>query len=91
MNQFQSSYCVTYPANSSPFIVIEDDVRERLIDSLGSWHFQPLKLPEEEVLACAYILFESLFRLEGMQEDAGISLRASAGVTDPILPIHLSY
>ncbi|KAF7798462.1 hypothetical protein EIP86_009683 [Pleurotus ostreatoroseus] len=81
------------PLQLSPFIVIEDDVRERLIDSLGSWHFQPLKLPEEEVLACAYILFESLFRLEGMREDAGISLHVfqatyfflySAGAVPPV-------
>ena len=49
-------------------------MRSRLIKSLGSWHFEPLKLPEEEVLACTYILFESLFCKEGMQEDAGVSL-----------------
>ena len=49
-------------------------MRSRLIKSLGSWHFEPLKLPEEEVLACTFILFESLFRKEGMQGDAGVSL-----------------
>ena len=64
---------------SSPSIGIDDHVRSRLIKSLGSWHFEPLKLPEEEVLACTYILFESLFRMEGMQEDAGISLSTHLG------------
>ncbi len=62
---------------SSPYIIVEEDTRTRLIGSLGSWHFEPHKLPEEEVLACTYILFESLFRIEGMQEDAGVSLSMS--------------
>ncbi|PSS36950.1 hypothetical protein PHLCEN_2v1166 [Hermanssonia centrifuga] len=62
------------PLQLSPYIIVEEDTRTRLIGSLGSWHFEPHKLPEEEVLACTYILFESLFRIEGMQEDAGVSL-----------------
>lgn len=58
----------------SPFIDIEDDTRSRLIESLGSWHFEPHKLPEEEVLACAYILFEAVFRIEGMTEEISVPL-----------------
>jgi hypothetical protein len=42
--------------------------------SLDSWNFEPHKLPEEEILPCALILFESLFHVEGMQADVGVSL-----------------
>ncbi|KAI0087418.1 hypothetical protein BDY19DRAFT_955703 [Irpex rosettiformis] len=62
------------PLHLSPFIQIEDDVRSRLIQSLGSWHFEPHRLPEEEVLACAYILFEAVFRIEGMKEAISVPL-----------------
>lgn len=59
--------------NISP-IVIPSNTRAHLINSLDSWHFEPQNLPEEEVLFCAQILFESLFRIEHMQEDIGVSL-----------------
>ena len=62
---------------SSPRISVGDETRTRLIESLGSWHFEPHKLPEEEVLACTYILFEALFRIQGMQDAVGVSLRKS--------------
>ena len=62
---------------SSPPITISRETRSRLIKSLDSWHFEPHKLPEEEVLSCTYILFEALFRIRGMQEDVGVSLRES--------------
>ena len=50
------------------------DVRERLIHSLSSWHFEPHKLPEEEVVACSYILFEALYRIENMYEAVAVPL-----------------
>ena len=64
-------------SRSSPRIIIDDETRSRLITSLGSWHFEPHKLPEEEVLACTYILFEALFLIKGMHADIGVSLRES--------------
>ena len=76
-----SSNCIPRPVfkfvSSLPPITIDHDTRSRLIESLGSWHFEPHKLPENQVLACTYILFEALFRIRGMQEDVGVSLRKS--------------
>ncbi|KAH0826694.1 hypothetical protein J3R83DRAFT_5086 [Lanmaoa asiatica] len=58
-----------------PFpIEIPPDTRKRLIRGLDSWHFEPHKLPDEEVLFCAQILFESLFQIEHMRSDTGVSL-----------------
>ncbi|CDO77061.1 hypothetical protein BN946_scf184473.g5 [Trametes cinnabarina] len=57
-----------------PFVDLDRDTRERLIHSLGSWHFEPHKLPEEEVIACSYILFETLYRIENMQETVSVPL-----------------
>ncbi|KAF8889577.1 hypothetical protein BD779DRAFT_1519912 [Infundibulicybe gibba] len=50
------------------------ETRSRLILSLEEWHFEPHKLPEEEVLSCTLILFEALFRIEGMEQAIGISM-----------------
>lgn len=55
-------------------IVIPAHTRAHLIKYLDSWDFEPHNLPEEEVLFCAQILFESLFRIERMREDIGVSL-----------------
>lgn len=49
--------------------------RSRLIRSLDCWHFEPHKLPEEEILACTMILFEVLYRIEGMEEAVGVPLK----------------
>ncbi|KAG1730867.1 uncharacterized protein EDB91DRAFT_744988 [Suillus paluster] len=58
---------------SSP-IVIPAHMRVHLIECLDSWHFEPHNLPEEEVLFRAQILFGSLFQIEYMREDIGVSL-----------------
>lgn len=55
---------------------ISSTTRRRLIDALDSWHFEPHKLPDDEVLACTELLFEALYRAEGMQEAVGVSLGA---------------
>lgn len=47
-------------------------MRDGLVESLGSWNFEPHKLPEEQVVACSYILLQALFRIEGMQEAVGV-------------------
>ncbi|KAG9309586.1 hypothetical protein JVU11DRAFT_10567 [Chiua virens] len=62
-----------YDTDPSP-IEIPPETRRRLIRRLDSWHFEPHKLPDEEVLFCAQILFESLFQIENMQHDTGVSL-----------------
>ncbi|KAI6044001.1 hypothetical protein EDC04DRAFT_501544 [Pisolithus marmoratus] len=59
--------------NLSP-IQIPPETRLRLIGTLDGWHFEPHKLPDEEVLYCAYILFESLFRRAGMHHETGVAL-----------------
>lgn len=55
-------------------IEIPPETRKRLIRRLDGWHFEPHKLPDEEVLFCAQILFETLFQMENMQNDTGVSL-----------------
>ncbi|KAJ8082793.1 3',5'-cyclic-nucleotide phosphodiesterase [Marasmius tenuissimus] len=50
------------------------ETRARLIQSLDSWNFEPHKLPDEEVLACTMILFEALFRIEGLQSLVRVEL-----------------
>lgn len=59
---------------SSPFPSITTATRERLIDALDSWHFEPHKLPDEQILACTQLLFEALLRIEGMQIAVGVSI-----------------
>ena len=56
------------------FVDMDQATRERLIHSLSSWHFEPHKLPEEEVIACSYILFEALYRIEHMCETVSVPL-----------------
>ncbi|KAF9467800.1 hypothetical protein BDZ94DRAFT_1155311 [Collybia nuda] len=53
---------------------LSPDTRSDLIRKLDCWGFEPHKLSEEEVLSCTLILFEALFRIEGMEEAVGISL-----------------
>ncbi|KAG6877304.1 hypothetical protein C0993_008729 [Termitomyces sp. T159_Od127] len=49
--------------------------RSRLIKSMETWEFEPHKLPEEELLACTLILFEVLYRIEGLEEAIGVSMK----------------
>ncbi|KLO19373.1 HD-domain/PDEase-like protein [Schizopora paradoxa] len=71
-------YTQTQTAVSTPALthlpVVSQDTRHRLIDALDSWHFEPHKLPEDEVLACTQIIFEVLLRVEGMRETVGVTL-----------------
>lgn len=65
----------TLTASSVP-TDLSPDTRKQLIKLLGKWHFEPHKLSEEKVLACTLILFEGLYRIEGMEEAIGVSLSA---------------
>ncbi|KAF9558068.1 HD-domain/PDEase-like protein, partial [Agrocybe pediades] len=51
-----------------------EHVRSRLIRDLGRWNFEPHNLNEDEVTSCTLILFEVLFRIEGMHEAIPISM-----------------
>ncbi|CAE6435846.1 unnamed protein product [Rhizoctonia solani] len=48
--------------------------REHLISLLDRWEFEPHKLSDEDVLACAGLLFEAAFEIDGLQEDVGVGL-----------------
>jgi len=50
------------------------ETRFRLIKYLESWKFEPYQLPEDELLSCTLILFEGLYRIEGLEEAVGVSL-----------------
>ena len=64
---------------------LSTETRFRLIQSLESWKFEPHKLPEEELLACTLILFEGLYRIEGIEEAVGVSLSMYLPVTSSTL------
>jgi hypothetical protein len=51
-----------------------DETRIHAIETLDSWNFEPSKLPEEEVLVCTIILFETLLCKHGMEDEINISL-----------------
>ncbi|KAK2461203.1 hypothetical protein APHAL10511_006730 [Amanita phalloides] len=59
----------TVPANLSP------ETRSRLIRKLDRWHFEPYDLPEDECITCTLLLFELLFRIEGMLDVVPISMQ----------------
>jgi hypothetical protein len=52
------------------------DTRTNLIKSVSRWNFEPHKLPDEQAVSCAMVLFEALYRIEGMREFVGVDLRA---------------
>ncbi|KAI0066906.1 HD-domain/PDEase-like protein [Artomyces pyxidatus] len=62
----------------SPLLTVPPECRTRLIESLDSWNFEPHKLPDEEVLYCALILFQALFRVDGLSDAVQVSLEQVA-------------
>ena len=50
------------------------DRRAELIRSLDNWDFEPHKLPEHEVLYCSLVIFEALFRLDGLLDMVPVSI-----------------
>ncbi|TFK46808.1 HD-domain/PDEase-like protein [Heliocybe sulcata] len=59
----------------TPDVPLTPEARLRLIRSLDSWNFEPHKLLDEEMISCTLILFESLYRIPGMQEEVGVPLQ----------------
>ena len=41
---------------------------------MDNWHFEPHKLPEHEVLYCSLVIFEALFRLDGLLDMVPVSI-----------------
>jgi hypothetical protein len=62
-----------YPIARAP-IDVSLERRAELIRSLDNWHFQPHKLPEHEVLYCSLVIFEALFRLDGLLDMVPVSI-----------------
>lgn len=81
VNEYNPDLCVRFLPSSRLQLThtsvpahLSNEVRCRLINTLDSWHFEPHKLLDDEVLACTLILFEALLRIEGMEETVGISM-----------------
>jgi len=68
-------FSFSYPIARAP-IDVSLERRAELIQSLDNWHFEPHKLPEHEVLYCSLVIFEALFRLEGLFEMVPVSIGA---------------
>jgi hypothetical protein len=62
---FSSVFSFSFPIARAP-IDVSLERRAELIRSLDSWGFEPHKLPEHEVLYCSLVIFEALFRLDGL-------------------------
>ncbi|KAF7319020.1 High-affinity phosphodiesterase [Mycena chlorophos] len=61
------------PAPAQPRLAPES--RRQLIVKLDAWNFEPQSLPDEDHVAeCAVLIFEALFRIQGLQESVGVSL-----------------
>ena len=72
-NSFSRLFSSSYPIARAP-IDVSLERRAELIRSLDNWHFEPHKLPDHEVLYCSLIIFEALFRLDGILDMVPVSI-----------------
>ncbi|KAJ7599023.1 hypothetical protein C8J56DRAFT_915693 [Mycena floridula] len=77
---------VEQPPNIQAVPKLSKSNRNRLIETVDSWAFEPQKLPDEEVLCCTIIVFEALWRIDGMRE-----AMANYGVTFEIVTNLLAH
>ena len=63
----------SHPITRGP-INVSLERRAELIRSMDNWNFEPHKLPEHEVLYCSLVIFEALFRLEGLSDTVPASI-----------------
>jgi hypothetical protein len=68
-----------FSSSSLPSVVrgpidVSSERRAELIRSMDNWHFEPHKLSEHEVLYCSLVIFEALFRLEGLLDTVPVSI-----------------
>ncbi|CAE7220044.1 unnamed protein product [Rhizoctonia solani] len=69
------AYSVEDPPRTPPTYTSPNPAhREHLIALLDRWEFEPHKLSDEDVLACAGLLFQAAFQIDGLQEDVGVGL-----------------
>ena len=71
-------YIILFSNHLLIFVRSVDEVsperRVQLINQLGSWSFEPYKLPDEEAIVCTEIIFESLLRIEGIETKLSIGM-----------------
>jgi len=65
VHRFSCVFLFSLPIIRAP-IDVSLERRAELIRSLDNWGFEPHKLPEHEVLYCSLVIFEALFRLDGL-------------------------
>ncbi len=66
-------FSFSFPIARAP-IDVSLERRAELIRSLDKWNFEPHKLPEHEVLYCSLVIFEALFRLDGLLDMVPVSI-----------------
>ena len=70
---FFSAFSFSLPITRAP-IDVSLGRRAELIRSLDNWNFEPHKLSEHEVLYCSLVIFEALFRLDGLLDMVPVSI-----------------
>lgn len=70
---FSCVFPFSFPIIRAP-IDVSLERRAELIRSLDNWNFEPHKLPEHEVLYCSLVIFEALFRLDGLLDMIPVSI-----------------
>ncbi|KAJ7185780.1 hypothetical protein C8R46DRAFT_386192 [Mycena filopes] len=64
-----------HAANTETSPELPPETRAQLIAALDGWNFEPNTLPSEDyIAACAILIFEALFRIEGLEEAVGVKL-----------------
>ncbi|KAF8483483.1 hypothetical protein DFH94DRAFT_818837 [Russula ochroleuca] len=73
-DMYNHTHTVINAHEQSAPIDVSFERRAELIRSLDKWHFEPHKLPEHEVLYCSLVIFEALFRLDGILDMVPVSI-----------------
>ncbi|KAH9994701.1 hypothetical protein BJV77DRAFT_994294 [Russula vinacea] len=73
-DMYNHTHTVINAHEQSAPIEVSLERRAELIRSLDNWHFEPHKLPDHEVLYCSLIIFEALFRLDGILDMVPVSI-----------------
>lgn len=69
-------YLQTTPPSSPawPISPPSQSSRSHLINTIGTWAFDPHSLSEAEIFTCVCLIFEVLFTVDGMTEDVQLQL-----------------
>ncbi|KAG8964207.1 3',5'-cyclic-nucleotide phosphodiesterase [Tulasnella sp. 419] len=60
-------------ADAESMCQISSEERIRLVNAISTWNFEPHLLSCDDLIKCAILLFEAVFRIEGMLSDVGMS------------------